>query len=281
MFQFAEQPLSITKIWKAGFSLYRTTFSKIWYLAIAPYFLFYAVGFIEGFSVGLTKKFAHNQNINTTNFVQSLSTNHPIIFAFLLILLIAIIAIILLYFTILLIHRMHRIITSPAQTLKNSFKIAWHKLWPISLNWLYILLILISVFIIVFFLLSLFIESRIFNVTISILAALVISLSFMFCAPLIILDDCGAARAVKTSWQLSWGKWWQIIWSVWLPLIIIALLLLAIIIALNFVFNLQHSAITQTIIQILIIPIIIPLKLSFILVKFNDLKIRKQVLAKT
>lgn len=296
MFKYADQPLSISKIWKSGFSLYKTTLTKIWYLALI----------LEIIITG-------NLIIINSFFSKTALQTYPRITIALGIVALVVVLLIGVYFHQLPLHRIHQLATTPNEPLKNSFKIARQKYWIYALNITYFFLIclamivasiiiVLSVFLIVSLLLLLIkifapafvtwlLNSKIplitlvtiFALPLSILlycAYIIAALSFAFNLPLILFENSSAWSAIKTGLKLVWGKCWHILLGVFLPIFVISIPLtlsyfLWMLYPQNKVF-LEIYFITSIIMGTFLL---IPLYWSLILVQFNDLKLRKKIAA--
>lgn len=283
MFQFAKQPLSILKIWKAGFSLYKTTFTKIWFLALLIELIY-----------------AANQMIIELFFSKTAFHSNSLLITIFGIIILVFLIFIGIYFYLLPIHRMYYL-TLPNEPLQNSFQTINKKYWTCVLNLMYMVLTylaFIALFIIVlvlFAFLSTFIKtlvptlatwitsSKLLSVTLLVICAIpfiwlfsLIALAFLFNFPLILLANNDAWSAVKTGFKLIWGNLWRISLGIFVPLLII---IIPMIIYIVLTINLRNKMMLD-IYYIISIAIgsfaLIPLQTALILVQFNDLKLRKK-----
>ena len=273
MIRFAEQPLTVGKIWRAGFGVYRATFAKVWHLA----FILGVITSLMLFVVGMSPQ------------SRSLLGHHVLAIVIGVLLLIALF-LILFYFGLLLLDRIYRLIIAADDSLKNSHQRAVKKYWPCVLAVISAMLIAIGILLIVslFFLAFSWLFHAKYWVATTLLVILAVpaicafalaALVPTFVAPSILLDQASAWAAIKISWRLIWGNYWRIAAGFLLPLQIVLLPLIALrVFAMLHPDNLLLLYWYYVAYAIFGAFLIVPLKVSLILVQFNDLKLRRDMM---
>lgn len=290
MIKFSEQPLSITKIWQAGFGIYKATFAKVWYLL-------FAIGIMTSGSLLLPKTFSHN----------SVLLNHPLItsktFGLIALVMLMLVG---LYLGLLLLHRIYRLIVAKDEPLKNSSKIVLKKYGTCILNLIYVMLIFIGIMLVfclvlagivlLFFLIKTFIPALAAwfigaqkLMTWIGIALLVIGFVCMFVIteavliatfPLILFENNSAWSAIKKSLQLAWGNVWRVVAGVYFPVSIIMLpfFIINLIISINYPQNAILSYSYYIAYIVIHAFLTVPLQQSLVLAQFNDLKLRRKII---
>lgn len=242
MFKFAERPLSIGKIYGQGFALYQETFSKVWYLIFASVVL-----------IGIAQA-ASNMILPVGGELTKLSPVKQLIFGGTSLISFFVGT----YFMALVMHRMYALAASAASgslggapvKMSNSCKVA-------SSKWL--LLAMANLLILTAFLLG---------IIAFVLPGIAAVVFLVFSTLAILIDNRSFFAAVKTSCQLVWKNWWRTFTVLLLPgaiLVIGALLqqhFRSVVVALAFV-------VFFTLFDALIY--------AFMLVQYNDLKLRKGI----
>jgi len=239
MFKFSDQPSTLSSIYAQSFSLYKYVFAKTWYFAL-----------INMAIIGVLK-FITTQYIPITNPDSFSHLTHPQILVFVCLNFVALL--IAIYFIGFIMHKMVAVTGYIAET--NSSLVIMRKWFTLTMS-TFIVLLLITLGIYLF-----------------VLPAIFCAVLLSFYTPLILFDNKGAWGAVAGSCKLVWGNWWRT-FAALIPAIFI-LLFYALLqqgllkISSNVFFSFCAFAIFFTIFALLIY--------AFILVQYNDLKIRKKL----
>jgi hypothetical protein len=93
------------------------------------------------------------------------------------------------------------------------------------------------------------------------------SMMFMFCVPLVVLDNVGGIIALERSWTLVWGHWWATF-----VLMLVPMLISMMVMTLMMVIARQNQALF-VLMSIAAMSFITPLFYAVLLVQFNTLKL--------
>jgi hypothetical protein len=115
-----------------------------------------------------------------------------------------------------------------------------------------------------------------------VIPGLILSLSLLLAPYLVITDNLGAIEAIKQSHKLVWGNWWRTagIFTVLIFIIFAAYFLIGLLSTLQLVFSTDGSGADLTFVAYILVPVmsavISPLVYAFTMSILNDLKLRKE-----
>lgn len=238
MFTFATKQSSVTKLWCDGFIFYKDSFAKIWYVIVAMMLL---AGLLNVVLALIPFKVA----------VQSGRFFHQDV-----ILMIAIVVIsfmVNVYCVGVIFHRMCGLGDGENLTLVKSMRLICGK-------YLTFCAVILAVVICI-----------ILGSIALVIPGIFLAYLLMFSLPLVICDDnVTAFQALKKSAKLVWGNWWRT-FGVIFPSIVLVYGLPSLT-----AFLLDSNKIWGTGIESILMILLIPLMYAFILVQFNDLKLRRK-----
>lgn len=237
MFKFSEQPLSIGEVYGQSFSFYTNVFAKVWFLVFINMLLVGVVLFIASQYV----KFDANMTLANVSKQQALIFVAANFIAF----------VIEVYFISLVIHRMNILAGGAADT--NSFKEVGNKWFTLTMTKLMVVLILLLGSLV-------FIAPAIFFVVF-----------FVFCIPIVLFENKGPGGAIKRSFQLVWGNWWRTL----VVLIPAGIILFIGSLLEHVLYDYIKNSFVLYGITTLFFTIFLVLVYAFVLVQYNDLKLRK------
>lgn len=280
MIKFAKQPISITKAWKTGFSIYKKTFAKVWFLLL--------IGSIISVISFVTSSFLHRLDLHNHPFI------HSQIFSITITVLLTLVS---LYVFPLILYLIYQLVINIDVSFKNLCKIVLKKYGTLFLSLIYIVLIMLVVLLIfcvvvigivlLFFLIKKVLPvftaelaSRIFwsGMMIFVLSVLgtilIVGAAIVTTIPFILFENKSAWEAIKASWRLSKNNILRIIAVIFVPILVITIPFVAMslmIVKLScivflFVFYILWGIVNGFLVY--------PLQLSLVLVQFNDLKLR-------
>lgn len=239
---FSQNKLAMTEIWITAWQLYRRTFSKTWQLGLI-------LGVIA--TVPLLVGKIYGTKIFTEIFGGAISRETAITVAILIIA-----AMVSLYFTTLLLQQIYII----GDEQNYSF---WSVARVVNKKYIKIAASMIIVFVAGYLGLLLLIFPGVF-----------ISGLLIMVQPLILFDNQGVIEALKRSWMLVWGKWWHTVIVVFLPLLAGNILMSLVV---EYALDKQQLYILG--VNLLIATLFYPFVYSSVLMVFNDLKLRKGIVA--
>jgi len=241
MFTFAVKQSSITQLWRDSISLYKSTFSQVWYLTLI---LGIAAWVLQYLTVDVHK-------------LSDISSHAPYSKMILLAIVGAVAFFVHSYVAALIYHRMGSIAKGEKTTFAESAKAVFARFFSIC-----ILFVVIAI--IIFLGLMLFILPGIF-----------IAYLIMFAIPLVVCDHYSVFPALWQSIKLVWGKWWRT-FIILLPVMIFFYGIYEVLLAgfdFHFLSFLPTAGITVSSIFLFLFNSII---YATILVQWNDLKLRKK-----
>lgn len=237
MFKFSEQPLSIGEVYGQSFSFYKNTFTKVWFLVFINMLLIGVVQFIASQYV----KFDANMTLANLPKPQGLIFMAANFIAF----------IVEVYFISLVIHRMNVLAGGIADT--NSFRAVGGKWFTLTMTKLIVVLIVL-------------LGSLAF-----IVPAVFFVVFFVFCIPIVLFENKGPGGAIKRSFQLVWGNWWR----TFVVLIPAGIILFIGSLLEHVLYDYIKNSFVLYGITTLFFTIFLILIYAFVLVQYNDLKLRK------
>jgi hypothetical protein len=243
---FPNTSSSIKDIYKATFELYKQSFTKIYWLSLIIALLA-TLGFIFA---TVTSKNALHMSPAVLMYITTGSLLVMLLNA---------------YFGSVLLHRMWILGTDQQQPLTFTFKFILSKY--LRLLSMFIILSIAS-----FLLMSLFVApGKLFIIILGIILMAFLFVMFFFVWPLIILDDNKVFQAFKNSWQMGWKNCWRTV-AVIFPILFVGIIF-------TFILNevLGGNFIGYIIINIIFDTLFYPLSYAFILMQYNDLKLRKGI----
>jgi hypothetical protein len=269
MFQYAKQPLPITQIWQDGFSLYKATFTKIWYWT-------FILGLVPLAMIPLAVLLCGKVPL----------LHHPLMFMIRGIITAIIFALLWSYFYLIPLNRVHQLSTNPVEPVKSAWKTVHQKYWTCISNALYGALLFAVLLIILCLIFTLATKSGVKPVRLTIATLIAIPVlsigvtlgyAFMFNWPLILFENYNAWAAMKAGIKLMLGQYWRASLGIYLPLMIIYIPMAIIDIFMVFKPHVIPLVFTAVLISIVIDALLLmPLFVSLMLVQFNDLKLRKK-----
>lgn len=238
MFEFAKEPLALKNVYSDSFKLYKTSFLKTWYLIAITALITFVVGYVN---------YKYYPVVKIEDF-GLLSEKQKAIFAGLT--LVDFVASI--YFFAIVLCKMHYFYHN-TYLQENVFKLVWHRLFSLTIFKL-------------FFIFMMFI-----GVLVLFIPSIISAVFFLFAFLFIVLEKQGFFRAIASSCKLVYGNWWRTLVA-FIPLGIASVCS----------FGLQMIASKANVdktalffVEMLLSIVFLPLMFSFILVQFNDLKLRK------
>lgn len=247
MFKFADKPLDFADIVKSGIELYRFTLKDVWYLVLANMVLFAIIYGVLNYFVPIMPSAMSNAQVS------SLTTSQVILMWVCDILIFLVSA----FFFSLVMHRMFTLGKGDvAVTLMNSVDVIKKK---------YLVLVAVTFIFFVTFLIG---------AILLLIPGIVVAIFLAFCVPLVLFDDVKIFVSLKESVLLVWGNWWRTFAALF-PVVAALLLLnlvaqfLFAIVSRNIFFLSLVNAVVMTAFQSAVY--------AFVLVQFNDLKLRKGV----
>jgi hypothetical protein len=270
MFTFANDKLSVLKVWQNALHLYRHAFAKIWYIFIIEFGL-----------ILLLQIPAIIEKGDATTQISTMSIHIKNIASLLAIL-------INLFVLSTVMHRTRSIVLDYTAKLRVSVKSVWQKFIPIIISLLLLFVVGLLLILVLFsvqglnkFIASSFSASLSYYPTLATIFAVFLVLFsflgtlFIFFIPLILFKNKNYT-AIFASAKLVWGSWWRTFLVVFIPgvalslLVFIGLLALAVLI--------KNSVVTMIILGVFTLYGILFLKpflSSLLLTQFNDLLNRK------
>lgn len=247
MFRFSDKPLAFNEIVKSGIEFYKDTFKEVWYLVLINMVLFAIIFSVLNYFVPAIPTMA----TSATTPVPTLSSMQIVTMWVCDILIFLVSA----FFFSLIMHRMYTLGKGEMQaTLKDSFN-------AVSKKYL-ILAAVIFLFFLAFIVASLAL----------LIPGIVVGIFLAFCVPLVLFDNKKIFTAFKESALLVWGNWWRtfaVVFPVTIGLLLLNLLMQFLfgMVFRNLLFLSLVNAVVMTLFQSLVY--------AFLLVQFNDLKLRK------
>lgn len=238
MFEFAKKPLQFKAIHSNGFSLYKSSFSKIWYFVTITALLNLISGYVN------TKIYP----ISQISDFHALNEQGKMILAGLNL----VDFIVSIYCMALVIIKMYDS-NSIKKTNANIFKLAWNKLFTLTLFKLFFLLTFV-IGMLLFFIPS------------------IVSIVFFAFAPLLILiEDKGFFKSILESCKLVYGNWWRTL-GIFTP---IGLIFLSLTLLQMFLAKAYSNSVILLCLYAIVSIAFLPFICSILLVQFNDLNLRK------
>lgn len=272
MFKFATQAQTAGKAISDSVKLAKSTFSKIWPVALI-------IGIIQAIQLLIQPpmrdfgpKAAH-----------AIATPPPLPSAGTIIALI-LMAFVILYFVIILLHRIYNAVQDPQASLSSSMSFAARKYFPVIGAATIVVLIEIVTMLILgalsFGIGALFglINAQLGNVVriLCFIASgvgmfyLMFLLYFFF--PAMVTDNLGVFASIKHSWQITWGNWWHVFVIFFIP--ILATFAVATGFSTALMLMGSNTMVGFAIMQLVIALFLMPWINSTILVIYNNLKLR-------
>ncbi|MBN2689083.1 MAG: hypothetical protein JXR42_00515 [Gammaproteobacteria bacterium] len=260
MFEFADTPLSMRKLFLHSLTLYRTIAAKIWYV------IFILVGLWGTFSLwGRHSSVVKHYTVMLDQAVKSGKGFDPLFLYTQRANFFGVFSALLFLLTILtisvVIHRGYMLAKNEKNSLVASIALSIKRY--------------ITMFLVVFF----SIIAVYFGIILLFLPAIFLAVMLLFAPFFVILEQKGIFGAIKESCKLVWGNWWRsfgftAIFGVGLAMII-ALLLYVFNMLFGFVVQGLGLEIIMLVLSSIILSWLYPMFLAAALVLFNDLKLRK------
>jgi|GEM_PF-3594872 len=245
MFKFADRPLSIVDIYKHGFVFYKDVFSKVWYLIFA------------GLVVNGIAEFVVSDLINPMH--KALDKLLPS--QLLVIGVLGLVGfLITLFFAALAMYRIYSFGSSnPNEKVSSCFSSAL----VVLKKWFE----LISVELLVW-------AAVMFGLLALLLPGIFLLVLLMFCVPVVLFENAGVFRSIKRSCQLVWGNWWRTFVVLLLP----GIIFVSGAVLRAFVQSLNKGILVDALFDVFYIvffTFLFGLVHTFVLVQYNDLRLRK------
>lgn len=235
MFTFATKQSSIVKLWGEGFTLYRDAFLKIWYILLI-------LMLISGLLQYAIKLVPLDNLMNTKHGI-----NRDAIF---LGLITAVSLMVQFYCIGLIFNRIYNVGLGADLKLSKAMKLIRSKYWSLcSTTAAVFALVLLGILLLV-------------------IPGIFLGIALMFSIPVVICQDTTAWKAITTSFKLVWGHWWRTV-AVFSPIFFIQMLYTSIL-----VWVAHKNSLALNVVNILVSTLFSSLLYAFILVQFNDLKLR-------
>ena len=237
MFTFATKQSPIVKLWGDGLILYKDAFLKIWYILLV---LMLISGVLQ-YAITLVPL---DNLMNTKHGV-----NRDVIFLALT----TVVNLMVQFYCIgLIFNRMYNVGLGADLKLSKAMKLIRSKYWSLCST-------TAAVFVLV-----------LLGIVLLVIPGIFLGVALMFSIPVVICQDTTAWKAITTSFKLVWGYWWRTV-AVIFPIFFMQLLYTGIIVEIAHKNSLALGAV-----NILVGTFFSSLFYAFILVQFNDLKLRKK-----
>ena len=236
MFTFATTQSPIVKLWRDGFVLYKNAFFKIWYVLLV---LMLISGMLQ-YAVVLVPMdtlISSKYGFNWNAIFLGLVTTVGLMVQF--------------YCIGLIFHRTYGVGADKDFKLSESMKLVRSRYLSICATGL-------AVFILV-----------LIGAVALVIPGIFLAFALMFSVPAVICNHATAFKAIVASLKLVWGHWWRT-FCVMLPATVVVY---AIYVPVALFFTNEHSWITNAI-SVVVFTFLSSLVYAFILVQFNDLKLR-------
>lgn len=241
MFKFSDKPLALAEIMNAGLQLYKDTFKNVWFLVLTNMLLFTVIFSVLNNFVPLVS----SEQIQPLTSWQIASMWVCNILMF----------IISAFFFSLILHRIYILGKGEMQmTLKDSVHFVIGK---------YLSLIAIT---------FIFFAAVIISAIVFIIPGIIVGIFLAFSVPLVLIDNMNVFAALKESVILVWKNWWRTLIVIF-P-VTVALLLLNVLAQYLFSFIFHHIMLLS-LVNAAVMTIGQTAVYSFLLVQYNDLKLRK------
>lgn len=237
MFTFATKQSPIVKLWGDGLILYKSAFLKIWYILLALMLISGLLQYAISL-VSLDNLMNTKHGINRDAIFLGLTTAVSLMVQF--------------YCIGLIFNRIYNVGLGADLKLSKAMKLIRSKYWSLCST-------AAAVFALV-----------LLGIILLIIPGIFLGVALMFSVPVIICQDTTAWKAITISFKLVWGHWWRTV-GVFFPIFFIQILYTSILVGV-----VHKNSLILDIVNILVSTFFSSLLYAFILVQFNDLKLRKK-----
>ena len=239
MFKFAERPLSISAVYGQSFKFYKDVFAKVWYWVAVNMIIMGVIHFVTARYVPIDDKLVAS-TLSRTQLLIFMAANFLTF-------------VIAVYFIALVMYRMSVLAGGSTISNSNSCREVFRKWFDLSVTKLMIVIILLL--------------GALFFVLPSIFCGVFLA----FCIPAILFEDKGPIGSIKRSCQLVWLNWWRT-FTVLIP---VGVILGIGTLGEGVLHGVIKNGLLVYVITALFFAIFAVLVYAFILVQYNDLKLRR------
>jgi len=236
MFTFAATQSPIKKLWRDGLAFYAASFAKMWYLIL----VLAVISVVMQYCSSLIPI----DNLSKVKIVFNL----PVV---LWIITVIISLLVQIYCVAVIYHRLYNLGNNRLISLNVSLQ-------KIQKRYSSVLVLSLLVMIVV-----------LLGIVALVIPGIFLAIALMFSLPSLICDEMTVKQAITASFKLSWGNWWRS-FAVMIP----SLILIALVSSIMSCFNL--NSLRMQLLDTLLFTLISSLWYPFILVQFNDLRLRKR-----